>query len=109
MIRHIILFKVNPDVSEHLTESAIKNMCALKDKLPGILEIVGGQCQFHNEKSTHFFSGAVSHSIIIDFEDKNALNTFFNDPITHPAKNDIVNIAEGEYAGIVGFDLNKST
>lgn len=41
----------------------------------------------------------------IDFEDYEALNQFFNDVITHPLKDIIVAIADGDYKGIVGFDF----
>ena len=73
--------------------------------MPGILSIVAGECHFHDDKSTDFFSKGVSHAISIDFQDQASLDKFFNDHITHPAKNAIVNISEGGYQGIVGFDL----
>lgn len=50
----------------------------------------------------------VSHAISIDFVDQKALDNFFNNPITIPAKKKIVNIAENGYQGIIGFDLENA-
>jgi hypothetical protein len=105
MIRHTILFKVKAAVSIQEIDDAIHAMCNLQKILPGIFAIVAGECHFHDGKSTDFFSEAVSHAISIDFMDQAGLDRFFNDPITYSAKNMIVNIAEGGYAAIVGFDL----
>jgi len=109
MIRHIILFKVKSNVSDNEIESAVAKMCALKGKLSGLLSCVGGECQFHDEKSTSFFSSAVSHSITMDFKNKIARDIFLNDPITNPAKDAIVNIATFGYQDIVGFDMDDSS
>jgi hypothetical protein len=109
MIRHTILFKVKSNVSTQMVENALTDMEALKHTLPGILTIITGKCRYHDDlhdqKSTNFFVDSVSHAISIDFADQDALNQFFKDPITHPAKEGIVNIAEGGYEGLVGFDL----
>lgn len=105
MIRHTILFKIKQSTSIESVENALKDFIELKNQLPGILEIIAGECQFHDDKSTHFFNDSVSHGISIDFQDKVAYERFFKDPITHPAKNGIVNIVEGGYEGLVGFDF----
>jgi hypothetical protein len=105
MIRHTILFKVKSGVSIQVIESMLKEMQALKNKLPGIISITCGECHFHDEKSTHFFSDSLSHAISIDFENQNSLNQFFTDSITHPVKSSIINMAEGGHEGLVGFDL----
>jgi hypothetical protein len=105
MIRHTILFKAKPSISEQVITSAIANFLTLKDKLPGVATIIGGKCSFHEakvaERANHFFT----HAFSIDFKDEDALNTFFSDPVTHSAKDDILNIAVGGYEGIIGFEL----
>lgn len=105
MIRHTILFKLRSHVTLDELDSAINGICELKNKLEGMLSIVAGECYFQDDKSTSFFSEAVSHGISIDFVDQTALERFFKDPITHPAKDAIVKIAEGGYDGIIGFDF----
>lgn len=105
MIRHTILFKVKQSVSKNEIDSALQSFQLLENKLSGISSIVSGECFFHDEKSTRFFMDGVSHAVSIDFKDKAALQQFFEDPVTHPAKNAVVNVAEGGYEAIVGFDL----
>lgn len=80
----------------------ISEVLALKNKLPGILSIMGGLCDFHDSVYPRQFT----HGFSIDFKDQNALNTFFNDPITHSAKEKIVNHAAGGYDGIIGFNFH---
>ena len=82
----------------------------LGNKLPGIFAIKTDECHFHDEKSRDFFTHSmrgVSHTISIDFVDQEALDNFFNNPVTYPAKNSIVKITENGYNGIVGFDLEN--
>lgn len=105
MIQHTILFKVKPYTSQQMIQEAIDHMISLQNKLPGILHIAAGECQFHDEKSKSFFEEGVSHAISIDFKDQEALNQFFSKLITYPAKNSIVNIVDGGYERIVGFDF----
>jgi formylmethanofuran:tetrahydromethanopterin formyltransferase len=106
MIRHIIVFKLSSNSTQEAINDAINGMCALENKLFGILRVIAGESYFHDEKSTRFFSEGMSHSIIIDFVNENALDNFFHDPITHSAKDAVVKIAEGGYAGIVGLNLS---
>lgn len=105
MIRHSILFKVKQDASRQMVQNAIENLCALKNKLPGIINMMGGECNFVNEKSTGFFADFISHCISIDFTDKAAYDAFLKNPITVPAKNDIVKVTERGYDGIIGLDF----
>ena len=113
MIRHNILFKVKSDVLADTIAEAINSMCALQAMLPGIFSIIGDECQFHDDKSIAFFTHDIAHGathcISIDFTDQQALDEFFNNPITHPAKKAIVDITENGYDGIVGFDLENSS
>ena len=105
MIRHNILFKVKINVPAETVEKAIGEFCELQDKLPNIFSITGGKCQFHGEKSSQFFTQTISHCISIDFKDQAAYTQFLNDPITLPAKKSILNVVEGGYDGLVGFDF----
>lgn len=105
MIRHTILFKIKPGVSSQITHNAIENICALKNKLSGIVSIMGGECTYHSEMSARFFKDVMSHSISIDFKDKAAYDAFINDPVTKPAKENLVKIVERGYDGIIGLDF----
>lgn len=101
MIRHTILFKLKADVSKKEVEHVFSDILDLVGMLPGILSVTGGTCYFHEERKLPTFS----HGFSIDFESSTARDTFVNHPATHPVKDRIVAIAEGGYAGIVGFDF----
>lgn len=106
MIKHTVLFKVKAGTPNQTIESAVSDFLALKDKIPGLLSISGGKCHFHAQKSSDAFAGTFTHGFSIDFEDQNAYDAFLSDPLTHPAKDGIVSIAEGGYDGIIGFDFH---
>jgi hypothetical protein len=101
MIRHTILFKLKPSVSKQDVDSACAKFLALQNVLPGIVTMIGGQCDLHEGKGANIFT----HAFSIDFKDNAAMQSFLTDAITHPAKDAILNIAEGGSAGLVGFDL----
>ncbi|MBX3710108.1 MAG: Dabb family protein [Gammaproteobacteria bacterium] len=103
MIRHTILFKVKPNAQA--VNKAIADFLALKEKLPGMLSIMGGECHFHEDPVKEKANKTFTHAISIDFKDEATLERFFNDPVTHPAKDGIVNIVEGGYDGIIGFEI----
>ena len=105
MVRHTILIKARTDISSEMIDNVISHFCDLKNSVHGITTIVGGACNFHDEKSSNFFSGVFSHGISIDFKDQAAYDAFLSDRSTLPAKNKILDIAQGEYDGLVGFDF----
>lgn len=111
MIRHNILFKVKSHISEDEIRRVIELMCAHERNLPGVFSMIGGECQFHDDKSTNFFmhdiARGASHCISIDFVDRKSLDDFFEDSALLDAKKEIVRITEGGYDGIVAFDLEN--
>jgi hypothetical protein len=101
LINHNVMFKVKDSVSQQAIDNAFNHLVALKNKLPGIVNIIYGECNFHETKGANSFS----HCFSISFENEEAYNTFLTDPVTHSAKTCIVNIAFNEFEGIFGFDL----
>jgi hypothetical protein len=101
MIRHTILFTLKTNVSTQEVDRLIANMVNLKEKLPGILNIMGGACDFHEATQSKPFT----HGFSIDFKDQASLDQFFHDPVTHPVKNEIVDAAVDGYDGIIGFNF----
>jgi len=103
MIRHNVLFKIKSSVSDAEIVSAFQLLFGLQKVLPGFIRIAAGKCKFHKNpvrvERLYGFS--------IDFKDENAYNTFLNDPITHPAKNALINMIEDGYEGIYGFDVGR--
>ena len=101
MIRHTVFFKVKENTSNQKIESALNDFLELKNKLPGIITMMAGKCGRHEGKGEHLFT----HAFSIDFKDQAAYDNFLQNPITHPAKDGIVNIVENGYDGLMGFDL----
>ncbi len=101
MIRHTILFKAKQGISKQAADAACADFIALKNKLSGIITLIGGECDLHEGKGGNIFT----HAFSIDFKNKDAMDLFLSDPVTHPAKEGIVNIAAGGYEGLIGFDL----
>jgi hypothetical protein len=105
MIRHTVLFKVKENVRSYEVEKTLFEVHALKNQLPGIISTAAGKCHFHEQKSETKLKPLFTHGFSIDFESFHALNQFFTDPVTHPLKDKIVEIAEGGYDAIIGFDF----
>lgn len=101
MIRHTILFKVKHGISKKQMDNIYMQVCVLQNKLPGILSILCGECDFHEATEIRPFS----HGFSIDFKDQLSLNAFFTNPITHPVKEMIVNACAGGIRGIIGFNF----
>lgn len=103
MIRHNVLFKVKSTATDQEIDSAFQLLFALKKVLPGFIRMAAGKCTFHKNpvrvERLYGFS--------IDFKDESAYNTFLNDPITHPAKDALINIIVDGYEGIYGFDVGR--
>jgi len=111
MIRHTILFKVKQNAADFEIVEALAAMRELAQVLPAVFAVDVGECQFHDEKSSFFFTykmlQGVTHAVSIDFKDECAWEDFFVNPLTQTAKDLVVKIAENGYKGIIGFDLEN--
>jgi hypothetical protein len=67
---------VQRDIATQIVDNAISNFCSLKNKLPGIVTMIGGTCNFVNDKSINFIGDTISHCISINFKDKAAYEPF---------------------------------
>lgn len=103
MIRHTVLFKVKPSVSQGAIDNAFKLLFELKHSLSGIISIAGGKCHYHQNKLNNF----ITHGFSIDFDTQEAYENFLNNPITHPAKGCLINIIVDGYDGLFGFDMGR--
>lgn len=104
MIRHNVVFKIKPEISDSQIQAAFKLLFELKKKLPGFIRMAAGKCRFQKN-----YPAQVDrlYGFSIDFENENAYNTFLSDPITHPAKTALINIIVDGYEGIYGFDVGR--
>lgn len=104
MIRHNVLFKIKSGIKDKEIHAALQLVFELQKVLPGFIRVAAGKCRFHKN-----YPAQVDRlfGFSIDFQDENAYEIFLNDPITHPAKDALINIIDGGYEGIYGFDVGR--
>lgn len=73
MIKHIVLLKIKSDISKDMIGEMYKNLFQLKDLIPGIMSISGGQ-----NNSPEFKNKDYTESFIVEFKDKEARNAYLN-------------------------------
>lgn len=103
MIRHTVLFKIKSDTTKSQIEIIFNELLSLTNQLPGILSITGGTCYFYDQAHANLFT----HGFSIDFQDQAARNTFLNAAIVDPIKEKIIEISEGGFEKIIGFDFGE--
>src|SRR5690606_11050768 len=79
MIEHIVLLKRRPGVSDAALQEALDGLRALKDRIPGILELTVGENFSHR-------SGGYTHALHARFVDRAALEAY----TPHPAHQAVV-------------------
>ncbi len=100
MIRHIVLTKFRPDVTDQAIGTIYKGLADLSEALPGASGFTGGR-----SKSPEQIERGYMHGFVIDFEDWAALETYQNNE-THKALGaQLVENAVGSIDGILVLDL----
>jgi Stress responsive A/B Barrel Domain len=98
MIRHIVLLKVRPEVTEAHVAGIFADLHSLK--LPGILAIHSGRSESPEQIERGYL-----HGFTIDFADWDALATYQAHPDHKRAGAALVAAAQGGIDGILVFDL----
>ena len=98
MIRHIVLLKARPEVSEAHIQSIFADLHSLK--LPGILAVHSGRSE-----SPEKIERGYLHGFTVDFTDWEALATYQAHPDHKRVGSALVAAAEGGLDGILVFDL----
>lgn len=98
MIRHIVLLKARPEVSEAQVAAIFADLHALK--LPGILAIHSGRSE-----SPEKIERGYLHGFTVDFADWRALATYLDHPDHKRVGAALVAAAQGGLDGILVFDL----
>jgi len=100
MIRHIVLTKFKPDVSEDTIAEIYGGLSALTETLPGAGGFTGGRSE-----SPEQIERGYMHGFVIDFDDWSALQTY-TDNTDHKALGArLVENAVGGIDGILVLDL----
>jgi hypothetical protein len=74
MVEHIVLFKIKPDATAEQQETVLRELRALRDSVPGIVDLTVG----HNFSSR---SQGFGIGLVVRFEDRAALEGY----LPHPA------------------------
>lgn len=98
MIRHIVLLKARPEVTEAQIATIFADLHSLK--LPGILAIHSGRSE-----SPEKIERGYLHGFTVDFADWEALATYQAHPDHKRVGAALVAAAEGGLEGILVFDL----
>jgi hypothetical protein len=100
MIRHIVLLKARPTVTEGHIAAIFADLHAIRTKLPGILAIHSGRSE-----SPEKIERGYLHGFTVDFADWPALAAYQNHPDHKRVGAALVAAAEGGIDGILVFDL----
>ncbi len=100
MIRHIVLVKFRPDVTEADIAALFGQLDTLRDRLPGVLAVTAGRSESPEQMERSYM-----HGFVVDFADWAALATYQADPGHKRLGAGLVAHAVGGIDGILVFDL----
>jgi len=100
MIRHIVLMKARPGVTEAEIAAIFADLATIKAKLPGILAIHAGRSE-----SPEQMERGHMHGFTVDFADWAALAAYQDHPDHKRVGAALVAAAEGGIDGLLVFDL----
>ncbi len=101
MIRHIVLIRFRPDVTESAIAAIFADLHAIKALLPGVLSITSGRSE-----SPEQIERGYMHGFVADFADWAALATYQAHPAHQAVGAALVAGAVGGLDGILVFDLS---
>lgn len=101
MIRHIVLIRFQPAMSEASIANLFVELQQIKEKLPGLLAITAGKSE-----SPEQIERGYMHGFVVDFTDWAALQAYQDHPAHQALGAKLVAAAVGGKDGILCFDLN---
>lgn len=90
MVRHIVLLKIKPDVSTDAINELFGDLVALKDKVPGIVNVDWGPNTSPEGKGQGF-----SYGFIMDFDTPASRDAYLPHPDHDLVKTKIINAITG--------------
>jgi hypothetical protein len=100
MIRHLVLLKARPEVTEAEIAAIFADLAAIRGKLPGVLAIHSGRSE-----SPEKIERGYLHGFTVDFADWAALAAYQDHPDHRRVGAALVAAATGGLDGILVFDL----
>ena len=101
MIRHIVLVKFQPDVTDAQISAIFSELHDIKAKLPGVLSITAGRSE-----SPEQIERGYMHGFTIDFDSRDDLAAYAEDAEHKRWGAEIVAHAEGGLAGVLVLDID---
>lgn len=100
MIRHIVLVKFRPEVTEPQINAIFADLAAIQAKLPGVLDIRAGRSESPEQIERGYL-----HGFTVDFADWADLAAYQDHPDHRRVGAALVASAIGGLDGILVFDL----
>lgn len=100
MIRHIVLIRFQPSVTEARIAELFADLHLIQDKVPGTLAITAGKSE-----SPERIERGYMHGFVVDFADWSALQAYQDHPDHKRLGAGLVAAAENGIGGILVFDL----
>ena len=100
MIRHIVLIRFKPEVTEAAIAKIFAALPRLAAKLPGILAYAAGRSESPEQIERGYL-----HGFTIDFTGWDGLQTYADDPDHKACGAQLVAHAQGGIDGLLVFDL----
>lgn len=100
MIRHIVLVRFRPEVTDAQIFDIFGELAAIRDKVPGLIDLRAGRSQ-----SPEKIERSYMHGFTVDFEDWAALQAYQDHPDHKAAGARLVAHAEGGIDGILVVDM----
>jgi hypothetical protein len=100
MIRHIVLIKFRPEVSEDTIQALFDELRAIETEVSGILDIKSGRSE-----SPEKIERGYMHGFVVDFQDWDALETYQQHPDHKALGAKLVENAVGGLDGILVLDI----
>jgi hypothetical protein len=100
MIRHIVLIRFKPELSDTMITALFDELYAIKDKLPGVLDITSGKSESPEQMERGYM-----HGFTVDFVDWDALQAYQDHPDHKTLGGKLVANAVAGIDDILVFDL----
>lgn len=100
MIRHIVLIRFRPDVTEPATAALFAELHEIEGRIPGLISITSGRSE-----SPEMMERGYMHGFVADFDDWDGLAAYQVHPDHQRLGAKLIENAEGGKDGILCFDL----
>lgn len=101
MIRHIVLIRFQPEVTEAQIADLFAELQQIIGKVPGLLAITAGKSESPEQMERGYM-----HGFVVDFSDWTALQAYQDHPDHQRLGAGLVAAAVGGKDGILCFDLD---